>query len=184
SFAVDPLGRPLIARSAYHAPFRPQVEVQRWDGGRWSPLGEPFVCGLAGQAAQSDGKPAPATDEQGRVLFMFDDAGWDLAYRWDEAAPGWTRLGSADHVLNSGYVGGQSWIQSAGAGRAFAMTTWASRFNGNLGCYGDGLDTALFDGAAWTSLGDLKLDQRISDISGCPLSYLSDASLAVDRSGK
>jgi len=184
-------GHPILARTFAGPVTSPDqywpwdVEVQRLGDGGWERLGAAFeaIPHIDPIGAQTAGKPALVADSLGRVLLMFDSekgpSYGQAAYRWDGA---WTAIGSPG-IVNVSYGGYSSAIIPGAGDRAWMMSSWANRTNANLGCYDTGVHVASFDGTAWTGLGEMKRIRGLSEDTGCPLSDLSSASLAVGDDG-
>jgi hypothetical protein len=157
--------------------------VHELERGTWASLGSPLAAGSWWFPWQTPGKPALGVDAAGAALLMFDSVRGQDAFRWDAAAGAWARAGAQPTGLTPGYGAFESSITGTADGRIHALSTWTERVDANLGCYDDGARSAVFDGASWADLGEMKLDRSRSEVSACPYSTLRHAALSVDDAG-
>jgi hypothetical protein len=182
AFAVDPDGStPLIARASLDPSEKVVVEVSAWDGANWKRRGDPFAAGSFNPYVDEDrGRPMLTVDADGHPVLLFEAGEPDYglqAYRWLGT---WTPMGASLPIpAGGGYLS----MGSGPGGGMFAASVWDYRASSALGCHDRGIQAALFDGAAWRDLGEMKLRPGHSDISGCPLSVVHEGALAADGNG-
>jgi len=186
--ATNVQGRDYVARAwanVYGDPM--QVEVSAWNGARWDVLGSAFAAGhLDIYDSDYAGEPSLAVDSSGRPILAFHASGVGLqdgttlygvrSFRWDG---GWADLGGTFAL-----PGGRILLAPAGAKGFFATSEWDLRRSGNIGCHEGGAHALAYDGTSWSDLAELKLDRRLSDVTGCPYTNLTDESLAVGQHGE
>jgi hypothetical protein len=190
AFAVDAKGIPFVSRASYPtgqptATAPTQVDLYSWNGTGWERLGEPFSSGqLDVYDSIAAGFSALTVDVDGRPILAFNDDTLPTdgmphpsvrVFRWD---PGWTTLGGMFVVAGGGIS-----LAAAPDSRLFAARSWDLRTNDNLGCHDSGAHVLSRASSDWTDLGELKLDDRISDVNGCALSSFDGYALIADAGG-
>ncbi|HVU04341.1 MAG TPA: hypothetical protein VHE30_21435 [Polyangiaceae bacterium] len=141
SLALEPNGNPVVAFTDFVAAGPTyQVEVQRYTGTTWEPLGAPFASTYYVSWSEI------AADSSGRVVLATSFASSVDVRRWDDVGKTWTPLGTP-------FFGAQQQVGEVHLTLKPDGNPVVAWLEGTGGSNAARLYAAEFDGVNWTTLG-------------------------------